>query len=146
VSGRAVPPYNSVDVSSIEDAVHPNEQVVRDLYAARERGDLDAVGELLAPDIDWHEPYEYLGDIKGRDRVLEALREAVDATTGTFRIDLHDVLANDDHAVALVQWSARREGRHMRGQEIGVYHVRDGVVREVWFTTNDPGSVTEFFR
>jgi ketosteroid isomerase-like protein len=126
--------------------VHPNEKVVRDLYAARERGDLDAVAQLLAPDIDWHEPYEYLGDIKGRDHVIETLREAIDATGGTFRIHLHDVLANDEHAVALVQWSARRDARAMQGQEIAVYHVRDGVVREVWFTANDPGSVDEFFR
>jgi uncharacterized protein len=126
--------------------VHPNEQVVRDLYAARERGDLDAVAALLAPDIDWHEPYEFLGDIKGREQVIEALREAVEATAGTFRIHLHDVLANDEHAVALVEWSARRDARAMQGQEIGVYHVRDGLVREVWFTANDPGSVSDFFR
>ncbi len=126
--------------------VHANEQVVRDLYAARERGDLDAVAALLAPDIDWHEPYEYLGHIKGRERVIEALREAVDATGGTFRIHLHDVVANDDHAVALVEWSARRDARAMEGQEIAVYHVREGVVREVWFTANNPGSVDDFFR
>jgi len=126
--------------------VHPNEQVVRDLYAARERGDLDAVAALLHPEIDWHEPNEYFGHMRGRERVIETLREAVDATGGTFRIDLHDVLANDDHAVALVQWSARRDARAIQGQEIAVYHVRDGVVREVWFTANDPGSVDEFFR
>lgn len=126
--------------------MHPNEQVVRELYAARERGDLDRVRELLAPDIRWHEPYEYFGDIEGREHVLETLRESVEATGGTFRINLHDVLANDEHAVALVQWSARRDARAMQGQEIAVYHVRDGVVQEVWFTANDPGSVDEFFR
>ena len=126
--------------------MHPHEQVVRDLYAARERGDLEAVAALLDPDIDWHEPYDFLGDIKGRERVIETLREAVEATRGTFRIHLHDVLANDEHAVALVEWSARRDARAMQGQEIAVYHVRDGVVREVWFTANDPGSVNDFFR
>ena len=64
----------------------------------------------------------------------------------TFRIHLHDVVANDGHAVALVEWSARRDARAMEGQEIAVYHVRDGVVQEVWFTANNPGSVDDFFR
>lgn len=125
---------------------HPNEQTVRELYAARERGDLDRVAELLAPDVEWHEPYHFLGDIHGRERVLETLREAVEATHGTFHIGVHDVLANDEHTVALVEWSAQRDGRDMRGQEIAVYHLRDGVVTEVWFTANDPDAVDEFFR
>jgi ketosteroid isomerase-like protein len=125
---------------------HPNEQIVRDLYDAREAGDLERVSELLAPDVEWHEPYEFLGDIHGREHVIETLREAVEATHGTFHIDLHDVLANDDHAVALVHWVAQRDGRDMQGQEIAVYHITDGVVTEVWFTANDPNAVTEFFR
>ena len=125
---------------------HRNEQVVRDLYAARESGDLATVERLLAPDVEWHEPYEYLGDIHGREAVLAALREVVEATHGSFHIDLHDVLANDEHAIALVQWRATHDGHDMRGQEIAVYHVRGGVVVEVWFTANDPTAANEFFR
>ena len=124
---------------------HRNAAVVRALYEARGRGDLQAAAALLAPDVEWHEPYEFLGDIHGREAVVEALREAVEATAGSFHIDLHDLLANDEHTVALVTWSAVRDGRAMEGREIGVYHVRDGLVREVWFTANDPEAVTDFF-
>ncbi|HEX5465692.1 MAG TPA: nuclear transport factor 2 family protein [Candidatus Limnocylindrales bacterium] len=123
--------------------MHPNEALVRALYAARERGDLEAVAGLLAPDIDWHEPYEYLGHIRGRDAVLEALRETVAATHGSFRITLHDLLASDQHAVALVEWRAERDGRHLAGREVAVYHVDDGRVSEVWFYTEDTHAVAE---
>jgi ketosteroid isomerase-like protein len=117
--------------------MHPNEQAIRDLYAARGRGDLAAVAELLAPDIDWHEPYEYLGHIHGRGAVLESLKETIAATHGSLEISLHDVLASDDHGVALVEWKAVRDGRPLAGREVAVYHVRDGRVDEVWFYTED---------
>ena len=120
-----------------------NETVVRDLYAARERGDLEAVARLLAPDIDWHEPYEYLGHIHGREAVVDALRETVAATHGSFHITLHDVLASDEHAVALVEWRAERDGRPLTGREVAVYHVEDGRVTEVWFYTEDTHAVAE---
>lgn len=123
--------------------MHPNEAVVRDLYAARERGDLEAVGGLLAADIEWHEPYEYLGHIHGREAVLAALRETVAATRGSFHITLHDLLASDDHAVALVDWRAERDGHALAGREVAVYHVREGRVSEVWFYTEDTQAVAE---
>ena len=125
--------------------MHPKEQVVRDLYAARARGDLVAVTALLDPDIEWHEPYEYLGHLRGRAAVLDALRETIDATRGSFRIELHDVLASDDHAVALVEWGAERDGRALSGHEVAVYHVRDGRVSEVWFYTEDTHGIDEIF-
>ena len=117
--------------------------VVRELYAARERGDLAAVAGMLAPDIDWHEPYEYLGHIHGRAAVLDALRETVAATHGSFHIDLNDVLASDEHAVALVEWRAERDGHPLTGREVAVYHVREGQVREAWFYTEDTTAVAE---
>lgn len=126
--------------------MHSSEQVIRDLYAARAVGDLVRVAELLAPDIEWHEPYEYLGDLHGREAVIESLREAVEATAGTFSLSLHDVLASDRHAVALVLWSAVRDGRAMSGREVAVFHIRDGRVAEVWFSAENPEEVDEFLR
>jgi ketosteroid isomerase-like protein len=123
--------------------VHRNEATVRELYAARERGDLEAVAALLAPDIEWHEPYEYLGDLHGRSAVLDSLRETVAATRGSFHISLHDVLASEIHAVALVEWRAQRDGRELAGREVAVYHVDDGRVTEVWFYTEDTHAVEE---
>ena len=42
--------------------------VVRGLYEARARGDLEAAAGIPAPKTSiWHEPYEYLGSLNGRD-------------------------------------------------------------------------------
>jgi ketosteroid isomerase-like protein len=121
--------------------------VVRGLYEARARGDLDAAARFLAADVEWHEPYEYLGSLKGRNAVMSAIRQSVEETHGTFKLDLHDVLASDDHVVALVRFSAERRGQRMSGKEVGIFHIRDGLIREVWFATDeDVDAVSEFMR
>ena len=121
--------------------------VVRGLYEARARGDLDAAASFIAEDVDWHEPYEYLGSLKGRRAVMAAIRQSVEETHGTFKLGLHDVLASDEHVVALVRFSAERNGQRMSGKEVGIFHVEDGLIREVWFATDeDVEAVSEFMR
>jgi ketosteroid isomerase-like protein len=121
--------------------------VVRRLYESRAAGDLEAAAALLAPDVAWHEPYDYLGTLNGRDAVIGAIRHSMEETGGTFRLDLHDVLASDDHVVALVRFSAERHGQRLSGKEVGVFHVADGLIREVWFATDeDVEAVSEFMR
>jgi uncharacterized protein len=121
--------------------------IVRSLYEARARGDLEGAASFLAADVEWHEPYEYLGSLKGRDAVMAAIRQSMAETHGTFKLDLHDVLASEDHVVALVRFSAERHGQRMTGKEVGIFHVRDGLIREVWFATDeDVEAVSEFMR
>ena len=121
--------------------------VVRGLYEARARGDLEAAASYIAPDVEWHEPYEYLGSLKGREAVMSAIRQSIAETHGTFKLELHDVLASEDHVVALVRFSAERHGHRMSGKEVGIFHVSDGLIREVWFATDeDVEAVSEFMR
>lgn len=121
--------------------------VVRSLYEARARNDLNSAAVFIAPDVVWHEPYEYLGTLSGRDAVVAAIRQSMLDTQGTFRLVLTDLLASDDHVVALVDFSAERHGRRLVGREVGVFRVADGLIREVWFyTAEDPDAVSEFMR
>jgi ketosteroid isomerase-like protein len=121
--------------------------VVAGLYDARARNDLNAAADLLAPDVVWHEPYDYLGTLNGRDAVMDAIRQSVEETRGTFSLTVTDLLASDDHVVALVDFSAERHGGRMSGREIGVFKVDRGLIAEVWFyTAEDPDAVSEFMR
>jgi hypothetical protein len=121
--------------------------VVRTLYDARSRNDLDAAASVIAPDVVWHEPYDYLGTLHGREAVLNAIRQSMEETGGTFSLRVTDLLASDAHVVALVDFSAERHGGRMKGREIGVFRVEDGLIREVWFyTAEDPDAVSEFMR
>ncbi|MFN8623985.1 MAG: nuclear transport factor 2 family protein [Chloroflexota bacterium] len=121
--------------------------VVRRLYEAREAHDLEATAQLIAQDVVWHEPYEYLGTLRGRDAVMSAIRQSMVETHDTFALHVTDLLASEEHVVALVDFSAERHGGQMRGREIGVFKVSGGQIIEVWFyTAEDPDAVSEFMR
>ncbi len=122
-------------------------EVVRNLYDARSRNDLAAAAEAIAPNVVWHEPYDYLGTLNGREAVMDAIQQSMEETHGTFHLDVTDLLSSKDHVVALVDFSAERNGARMFGREIGVFKVDRGLIQEVWFyTAEDPDAVSEFMR
>jgi len=84
--------------------------VVRNLYDARSRNDLAAAAEAIAPNVVWHEPYDYLGTLNGREAVMDAIQQSMEETHGTFHLDVTDLLSSEDHVVALVDFSAERNG------------------------------------
>src|SRR5437764_10887147 len=98
-----------------EGPVHPNEQVIRQGFDAFSRGDVDAAKPLMADDVVWHfagrNPYS--GDYAGKDAVQEVFGRRRKETGGSLSFEVHDVLANDDHAVALVSNRAERDGQSL---------------------------------
>lgn len=125
-------------------------RLVAALYQARADDDLDAVRELLHPEVVWREhegEAGYAGTHRGSDAVLnEMLASAMAATAGTFQVDLQEVIAHGPYlAAALVRWSATRDGKDMQGRELAVYRVRDGQVIEASFHLEDPEATDAFF-
>lgn len=99
---------------------HPNAGLVRRLYEARDRSDSDAVRSVLAEEAVWHEPDlggEHSGDLHGPNAVLAMIGEAQELAHGTFRLRPREIVANGEHAVALVDWSATRSGRVLEGKK-----------------------------
>jgi uncharacterized protein len=66
--------------------VDSKERAIRELYDARARRDWDAVRELFADEIVWHEPGEedHSGDYRGREEVIALLEKLVAVTEGPF--------------------------------------------------------------
>lgn len=113
-----------------------NARLVRELYEARERGDLEGVRSVLAEDIVWREPNvggEHDGEHRGPEAVLEMLGDAKKRTGGTFRLFAREVVANGEHAVAMVDWAAEVGSERLEGKEVAVYRVRGGKVVEASF-------------
>jgi ketosteroid isomerase-like protein len=127
---------------------HPNEDLVRESFAAFARGDLDALQrQYFAPDIRWHFPGRgpLAGDYEGVAGMAELLSRLSRLSGGTHRIDLHDLIGNDEHVVALHTTRAERAGRQLQVNAVQVFHVRDGKITEGWTSHADPYSVDEFW-
>ena len=48
------------------------------------------------------------------------------------KLIIHDVVGNDEHVVALLNFSFERDGRTLEGNESWVSHLRDGKITETW--------------
>jgi ketosteroid isomerase-like protein len=59
-------------------------------------------------------------------------------------ISIHDILADDDHAVILHDTTLTRKGRTFTGQYADIYHLRDGKITEHWHLAVDPKANEEF--
>ena len=119
---------------------HPNAVLVRELYDARARDDLEAVASMLSVDVVWHEPdvgSDHTGDLHGPEAVLGMIREAQNLTGGTFRLTPREIVANGEHAVAMIDWTAERGGKKLEGKEVAVYRIRDSEVTEASFQQDD---------
>jgi ketosteroid isomerase-like protein len=126
---------------------HPSEDLVRRAYAAFSRGDLDALRGLFASDAIWHAGAQgqLSGDKQGVDEILRFFVQTAELTTGTFRVELHDVVANDEHAVSLQVASATREAGTLEARQVLVVHVRDGKIAEVWHFLEGGGAEDRFW-
>lgn len=124
---------------------HPNAAIVRVGYEAMERGDAATLAALLGDNVTWHESTAgFEGDYHGRDQALGLLgklgQEGVE-----MRFSVHDILANDDHAVVLHEATLTRKGRTLTGQDADVYHLRDGRITAHWHLAVDPKPDEAFF-
>ena len=127
--------------------MHPNEELLRREYDAFARGDFQALDEIFDDDVVYHLPGRnpLAGEHRGKEAVFALFRRDSGDTGGTFRAELHDVLASDGHAVALNIVSGERGGKVLHGQTVHVVHVRDGRIVEAWLFPSDQYANDEFW-
>jgi hypothetical protein len=122
--------------------------MLRTLYDAFSRRDVGGVRGLLADGVVFHQPGRnpLSGEYRGIDSVLGLLGELGNRSEGTFRAEVHDVIANDQHAVGLLRISGERQGRRLENHPVvHVFHVRDGKLAELWVHPEDQYAVDEFW-
>lgn len=129
-------------------ADHPNAEVVRKGLKAFADRDMEAVGELLADDIVWHVPGNnpLSGDYKGKEEVFGFFAKLGELSGGSFKLDVHDVVGNDEHVVALVRVSGSRpDGRTIQMRVAQTFHVRNGKAVEFWGMAEDQAQADAFW-
>lgn len=126
---------------------HPNEDRIRKGYEAFSTGNFQALDEIFAEDILWHVGGRnpLTGDYKGRQEVYGFFAKLGGNSGGTFRLEIHDVLANDHHGVAFVHTSAQREGRMLDDNTLHAFELEGGKVKEFWGYPGDTYAADEFW-
>ena len=112
---------------------HPNVTLVRDMFAAMERGDVQWLEDHTSDDIVWHTGgnSRAAGVRRGKDEVRALMTETADP--GAMKVDVHDVIGNDDHTVVLgTAVVTAPSGKSVEYNYVNVFHVADGKVTEVW--------------
>jgi uncharacterized protein len=126
---------------------HANATFAREAFDAMARGDVDWLGSHMHPDVVFHQGGRFptAGTYAGRDAVFAHMMEFFALVDFSMKIDVHDIAATDDHAVALVRVSIDHHSSHLDFDEAHIWHIRDGVATEMWGVPRDPYEVDEFF-
>jgi ketosteroid isomerase-like protein len=122
-------------------ADHPNATKYRVAHAAFASGDVDSFRQMLAPDVVWH---TIGGDtMHGADAVADSMS----GLSGLdFELILHDVVANDDHVIGLVDEGVTAGDKGFSYRTAEVHHVDgEGRITERWSFSDDTQAITDFF-
>lgn len=132
--------------SVAEDASSPVE-VLRAGYRAFAAGDIPAVLAVSDPDIAWHEPGRnpVAGDYKGHDEVVGFFAKLMEASGGTFALDVHHIVAAGDRVLALVTEHATRDGSPLSVSAVHAWRFAGGKVTEFTNHYSDQAAVDAFW-
>jgi ketosteroid isomerase-like protein len=124
-----------------------NANLVRRIFDAFARREAMALREVFAPDAVWRVPGEgaMAGTFEGREAIFRFLGRLPKETDGTYRSTLIDVLASDERAAAVYRATGRRHGRALDLEQVLLFRIADGHVREVLALPSDPAAFDAFW-
>jgi uncharacterized protein len=111
---------------------HPNAALTRRVFAAFGK-DAKTIAAALDRDIVWRVPGNTImsGEYRGPREVVEFLRNTGLRTGGTYRSELHTVLANDEWAVAIYRAYGTRNDIQLDVDQALVIRCENGRWKEV---------------
>ena len=124
-------------------ADHPNAVRVRNAYSKWFDGVISPMATLLADDVVYHLPGNYLGggDIRGFEELLARGRQYAPSFDGPSRTEIIDVVANDHFAFTTERHIASRNGHKLDGIVCGVWRFDNDRATELWSHHADPAAL-----
>jgi ketosteroid isomerase-like protein len=124
-----------------------NEALVRTIFDAFARKEGFALRGLFAEESVWTVPGQGVmaGIYRGRDEIFRFLARLPKETGGTYGSELEDVLASDDRAAALYRARGTRRGRTLELDQVLLFRIQGGLVREVLALPSDPDAFEAFW-
>lgn len=125
---------------------HPNADLVRKGFDAFESGDMATLDAIMADDAVWHASGSGViaGDFVGKPAIFESFAR-IPQEAESFSQEIHAILADDDHTVALVNATATRRGSTATMAQVFVFHIEGGKAKEVWVTPMDQTAADAFW-
>ena len=105
-----------------------NAQIIRKAYDDFAKGNAPAVFAVLDARMTWHVPGHgpLSGVYTGHEQIGAFFARTMELSAGSFKIEVHNVLADVDLVVVLVTVSAQRSGVSALFPEVHVWRMRNG--------------------
>ncbi len=126
---------------------HPNVALWRNVHQAFSRGDLETLRTHFTEDVVCRigGSHPLSGERTGIGGLLAYMQALTEMAGGTLRLEPHEVMATDEHIVALVRLSATSEGRPLHWNAAAIYHVRDGKISQIETISPDQVAIDEIY-
>ncbi|MBY3234780.1 nuclear transport factor 2 family protein [Rhizobium laguerreae] len=115
---------------------------------AVQTGDQGMLGELLSPQVIWHQPgnNQFSGTKNGIAEFGAMMGAMMAKSGGSFAIThAHRYLANGDLVAIEIEFAGQREGAKVDHPGIDLLRVQDGKIVEVWLFSSDPEEEDRFW-
>jgi ketosteroid isomerase-like protein len=111
-----------------------NVSAVREALDAQAREEIEPLAQLLAPDVVWHVPgvHRFAGEFRGRQEVLDLMLRQAEAAVRTAFDEIHAVVGDDEHVVALIRATLRAPGGSVPMRSVLVFHFAGERIEEFW--------------
>lgn len=97
-------------------------------------GDFESAMEYFTDDIVVH--FAGWKDTHGKDEYRAALG-AMMGMVDSLRVEDHDLLVSEDHAVVLNDWHIKKGDRDERANHVIIYHTDEDKISEIWVVAED---------
>lgn len=128
-------------------AAEENAALVRRIFAAFARRQGMTLRDVFAEDAVWTVPgaSTMAGVYRGRHEIFRFLARLPKETNGTYGSRLIDVLASDERAAALYRAFGERRGRRLELDQLLLFRIEGGHVREVLALPSDLLAFEDFW-
>jgi ketosteroid isomerase-like protein len=120
---------------------HPNARLYRNVMERFAEGESSVFDDAISEEVVWWQ-IGAAEPLRGKTAVVESMK-GMDGVE--FSVDLHDVLANDEHVVGLVTATIRVGDETFSYRTAEIAHVVDGKIAERWAFSDDTQAITDFF-
>ena len=123
-------------------------EIAKEYIHAVQVGDQRRLGELISPDVVWHQPGKnrFSGTRRGVGEVLAMLGAMMEVSGGTFSIPrTRRFMANGDWVAIELEFTAQRPGMTLAQPGIDLLRIENGRIVEVRLFSSDQSAEDAFW-